>query len=437
MSASSPQPSFILRGHASSVTVIHFHRPFNDSVFVISGDVEGKIKFWNLDDRRCAATIEEKNEINSPQSAVLQITPRADSLIIQRKNGQINFIAIDWKTLKVGAELWRINTGAYGFFRCTIGSIGSPSENFLICPATPASNFHLVDIEHRRLIATAEAESSTGEIEPNDSHQPQLVDGVLELRGVLSHRRYGKKHGMFMAAIIYQVTAAANNNINIIAAMEGGSIIVFNVDIKNQNVSMFASLSLTVEPLLAVALCGEGDINFNTDETLKLSGVTGGSELSIRPFTLNYQVDAGEVNVEIISYPSVPLAASTVHSGLNALAFIDNGENLATAGWDHRVRIFNCQNFKPKIENISSSEKNENPPILSPASLLRCHTKSVQCLNYIGENNSSNSSRSVIPISSSSALAKFSLSSRLAAAKPRRGWLATGGEDAHIAIYER
>lgn len=466
--ASALAPTFVLRGHAASVTALTFPIKNNDTnsqdnnehLTLVSGDGQGLVKFWNLHDRRCILTLDPDQQAikqteqlsfkTDPALSILALICRDDLLIVQRKDGRIVFLSVSWQSIhskdplihqKSVQHLWHIETGAFSFFRMSLCSTklidqsSLPTNNLLIVATNPPSNLHIIDIEQRKSICLVECETRTKDPLKSIPELRVNESNVLDLSRITSLFPYDRKHGMCMAASLYYVTKTSDNGtenqLHLAVAAESGSVLLIDIDLAHRRSNVLRELKLTGgDPLISIALCLDRSENDN-HQTIDVSGVTAGTDLAVRPFVICEPISSTTLP-DLVALPEVPLATTQAHNGVNALIFVNNGSRLAVAGWDHRTRLFRCDNFA--VHSHSGDDAQNCNRQLVPESLLKCHTKSVQSLAYHDALPSS-SSRALISVPSSSTLARYARSARQAEALTPSSWLVTGGEDAHIAVY--
>jgi WD40 repeat protein len=124
------EPKFVLRGHKHEVSCIKFHP--NDTNTLVSGDIEGNLKIWNLETRRCTQEVKAHGHI-------LNIVFRNDlSLITQGREGEIKF----WNMENISnpMEILKMDDSQYSF--CKVEYVYNDNTELLICPGHNSIQIH-------------------------------------------------------------------------------------------------------------------------------------------------------------------------------------------------------------------------------------------------------------------------------------------------------
>ncbi|MGH0159352.1 UNVERIFIED_CONTAM: hypothetical protein FKN15_037318 [Acipenser sinensis] len=101
----------------------------------------------------------------------------------------------------------------------------------------------------------------------------------------------------------------------------------------------------------------------------KLRGVSGSSEKAINSWTLDGQQSLKVMQVRVLMYPLVFVgpqlqdSVELVNPGISHLCIREDRRILATAGWDHRIRLLGWKKLKP-------------------LAVLQYHTDVVQCVAF-------------------------------------------------------
>jgi len=423
----SPCPLFVLRGHESSINQLKFHPNHQD--FLISGDSSGIVKIWHLNLRRAVCTFsifDKANEqaLNSDQNAQnqadernfsgdngnidnpesihggllhLEIIQSTNHLLTQGRDGFIrlwytNVFTHDDKTLWSMASansvelLFSIPSDALSFCKfsklelttssiptviqmdptfdtLTTKSFASVSVLVAVCMEDPhrfiiwnlyqCSVFTLIEAEQKQdrntrfgLCLCMKLFTRNANLEDTTYYLCSLYEsGDLILWRVSSSKQH---YSVITQSPSYTNSMFINQNDTTHSAFYSSSII--------------SKRKLHSEP----GLCLDIDHDFH-------KGVTVSAGNNIVVFTINYEQDSIDILHEY----------ELKRPGINAVRIRSNDEKIiATAGWDHRVRIFAWKKFRP-------------------LAILKDHTGSVNALDFSSHKN----------------------------------WLASGGQDKRICIW--
>eukprot|EP00249_Psilotum_nudum_P017765 c26479_g2_i3 orf=277-1569(+) len=177
----------------------------------------------------------------------------------------------------------------------------------------------------RVLMAIAGNDTSSVEVWDVDggTKVSQLRQSIHEIQGSsTSLSDQPKAAGMCMAVQIFS-PPESGGFLNVIAGFEDGSIAVW--DLRNSKEPSI-KVKLHSEPVLSIAF--DGPCN---------GGVSGAADEKIVFFTLDYQRNTCLIKQEI----------THGRPGIADICIRGDGKILATAGWDHRVRIYDYHRRRP------------------------------------------------------------------------------------------
>jgi hypothetical protein len=167
-----------------------------------------------------------------------------------------------------------------------------------------------------------------------------------------------KSHGMIMCCSMC-------NNILLLGYEDGVVewICIEMISGSQLELKLLASETLHQTSVLSIAI-----INVSSDNYLIFTTSTE-SLISISNID-NNAANNGNYKINLLNRVSLP------HAGISSIIVFnleDNSFNIATGGWDHRIRIFNCKfNFK---------EENHYPLIsINPVSLGKYHSSTINSL---------------------------------------------------------
>ncbi|XP_053725566.1 guanine nucleotide-binding protein subunit beta-like protein 1 isoform X1 [Synchiropus splendidus] len=127
------------------------------------------------------------------------------------------------------------------------------------------------------------------------------------------------KLGMVMCVKLWQPDSGAGPLL--LAGYEDGSVLLWDITQK----SKLSQIKAHPEPVMCL-----------TFDPARRRGISGSSEKSLSPWILD-----GQNHLQ--TQDPVPL----VNPGVSQLAIRDDGKLLASAGWDHRVRVFGWKKLRP------------------------------------------------------------------------------------------
>lgn len=158
-----------------------------------------------------------------------------------------------------------------------------------------------------------------------------------------------------------------------------------------------------------VAISTDNTVSVNDVHTTMISiyGIAGSTGTTLQPFMIQHHLNHHHYqqsqslplslsssyisSCSLSLCPNINLSLNSIHAGLNSIMIRPDGELIATAGWDHRIRIFRCpisqpiRSIKENINNYdskasSNTEITEKPPI--PLAILHFHTAAVQSISF-------------------------------------------------------
>jgi WD40 repeat protein len=449
---STPTPLFVLRGHRSPIHTITFcnaqaaeasagasaaaassalvratpasgpaSRPPATAALprLLSGDSAGQVMVWDLATRRSVL------KLAAHTGPVLAVHALSDGkLISQGNDGLGKFWDVNSSTT---APVHTIETESYTFFKSqvvemtprwersnaasssfvvtaasgasppsdslssssTISPLPSssyPSSPLLLLPCETASNMSLYDLR-----ASATKEVQLLEIEQRIPRDPHIEENfrsrlhqkeIDELDDLLAKQppQYERKVGMAMAARFFQpgedeTSAPSMDRLNIAWASEAGVVGVWDI---RAGKHLFQQ-TLHKETLLSFDVTWSGRY-----------GVSCSSSSDI----LAWSLDPVSSSIRVLGSITVP------HEGQAEVVLREDGRLFATAGWDHRVRLFDSTT-------------------LAPLAILKEHTETVQCV--------------AMPPRSP---AIEGASSNEKQAHASSGYIASGAKDGKIAVYQ-
>eukprot|EP00250_Pteridium_aquilinum_P003474 c13791_g1_i1 orf=519-1616(+) len=310
-----PDPIGVLRGHRAAVTALTFH----GSSLLLSGDLDGELKIWDVVKRRPLISA----RVHNPAAGVIGIgacQSLGNKILSQGRDGTVKFWELAEGSLS-RQPVMTIHTEAYNF--CKL-SICRPAS----CAMDASSSDILGASSECPNVAAKEGSSSRGNGKTYlalAGKNPSMVD-IWDVEGGKLAMQFGqdtsgesqhqiKSSGMCMAL---QAFTQLNGEgfVNIVAGYEDGSMAVW--DSRSAKMPYLTS-RFHQEPVLSIALDGPCH-----------GGVSGAADDRVTFFSLDCQQNACHARKEIVHG----------HPGTADISIRKDDKIIATAGWDHRVRIY-------------------------------------------------------------------------------------------------
>ncbi|KAI5656137.1 hypothetical protein M9H77_24930 [Catharanthus roseus] len=322
-----PDPVSVLRGHRASVMDICFHPSRN---ILFSGAADGELRIWDT----------------------LQYRTISSSWLHSAAHG-INGVAAS----PLIGENKVVSQGRDGTVKCWDIGDGGLSRNPLVTIKTNSYHFCKMSLVKKPSISTRPTEgmkndevgtsgqTTIGGMEPGSSgelEEDELVEGpkyvaiageqssVVELWDLATAEKFlelpqwssgslapsTKPRGMCMAVQAF-LSSESQGYLNVLAGYEDGSMACW--DVRNPGV-----------PLTCVKFHSEPVLSLFVDGSCR-GGISGAADEKIVIFTFDHQMASCLVKKEI----------NLEKPGIAGVSIRPDGKLAATAGWDHRVRIYN------------------------------------------------------------------------------------------------
>lgn len=305
-----PDPIGVLRGHKAAATALAFH----GSSLLLSGDLDGELKVWDVVKRRPLISA----RVHNPAAGVIGIDASqslGNKIISQGRDGTVKV----WKLAEGSLSrqpVMTIQTEAYNF--CKL-SICRPASD-----ATDSSNVKSLAADSKPSTAN-EGYGSGKSYLALAGKIPSMVD-IWDIEGGKLAMQFGqdasadwqhqtKSSGMCMALQAF-TWSNREGSIHIVAGYEDGSMALW--DSRNTKIPLITT-HIHREPVLSIALDGPCQ-----------GGVSGAADDKLIFFSFDYQQNACHIHKEIVHR----------HPGTADITMRKDDKIIATAGWDCRVRVF-------------------------------------------------------------------------------------------------
>ncbi|PIN15159.1 G-protein beta subunit-like protein GNB1L [Handroanthus impetiginosus] len=289
-----PDPVAVLRGHRASVTDVCFH-PLKNILF--TGSTDGELRIWDTLQHRTISS----SWVHSAAHGIISVVAGGENRVIsQGRDGTIKV----WDIGEGGmsrSPLSTIKTNSYHF--CKLSLLHEPHAK--IKPTEVTNNHQEIDVEGPDCVAIAGEDLSVVEIWDVNTAEKLIK---------LSHSST-KSSGMCMAVRAF-LPSESEGYVNVMSGYEDGSMVWW--DLRNPALPV-SRVKFHSEPV--VSLC--------IDSSCK-GGVSGSADEKIVMFKLDPSIGSCLVKKEII----------LERPGVAGTSIRPDGKIFATAGWDHRVRIY-------------------------------------------------------------------------------------------------
>ncbi|XP_057802695.1 protein DECREASED SIZE EXCLUSION LIMIT 1 [Salvia miltiorrhiza] len=295
-----PDPVAVLRGHRASVTDVCLH-PVKNILF--SGSTDGELRIWDSLQRR---TISSSWAHSAAHGIISIATVGENRVISQGRDGAIKL----WDLGEAGSlsrsPLTAIHTNSYHF--CKLSLLNKPRVEIMPTEVSGSENSPM-KLEARSYVATAGEDLSVVEIwDVNNAEKlVKLPSSSVD--------RSTKSRGMCMAVGAFS-PSESEVYANVVAGFEDGSMVLW--DLRNPSL-----------PVTSVKFHSETVLSLSIDNSCG-GGVSGSADEKIVTFSLNPSMGSCLVKKETV----------LERPGIAGTSIRPDGKIFATAGWDHRVRVY-------------------------------------------------------------------------------------------------
>lgn len=322
-----PDPVAVLRGHRASVMDVCFH-PSNSILF--SGAADGELRIWDSVQRRTISSALAHNAAHGIIGLAASPSIGDDKVVSQGRDGTVKCWDIGDGDFSRD-PLVTIKTNSYHF--CKLSLV----KKLAFGPRQTGGPENYKDAEDRETTSQVNRVESFGTLEDSEQvkgpkhvaisgEQPSVVElwdlasaqKLLELPHLSSGspNTTTKARGMCMALQAF-LSPESQGYLNVLTGYEDGSMAWW--DVRNPGVPM-NSVKFHKEPVLSLYI--DGACN---------GGISGAADEKLVFFTLDYQLGSALIRKEV----------TLERPGIAGASIRLDGKIAATAGWDHRVRVYN------------------------------------------------------------------------------------------------
>ncbi|KAB0359942.1 hypothetical protein FD754_004098 [Muntiacus muntjak] len=287
-----PDPQFVLRGAHSAVHAVHFCDGAEGRPLLLSGSLRGLVHVWSLETRRPLTALDGHR---GQCVTWLHTLPRGSQLLSQGRDLQLCM----WDLAEGrNAVVDAVRLESMGFCRASVLAEG-PQRWMVAVPGRGNDEVQVLELPSKTSVSCLKPEA-------------------------------GARLGMPMCLQLWQ--AESSSRPLLLAGYEDGSLALWDVSTRK----VCSRIACHSEPVMGLAL-----------DPRRARGVSGSAEKALAVWSLEGQqaLQRGPGS------PSPGRWAST-HLGLTNPGIADvkirpDSKILATAGWDHRVRVFQWRTMRP------------------------------------------------------------------------------------------
>ncbi|KAK8465186.1 hypothetical protein PHAVU_009G014700 [Phaseolus vulgaris] len=331
-----PDPVAVLRGHRASVTDISFH-PFKPILF--SGSADGEVRIWDTLQHRTVSSAWLHSVAHGIVAVDCGSSLGTNKFASQGRDGTVKIWEFDDAGLSRIPSL-TIKTNSYHFCKFSMlkndpvwSTEGKEPEDCYRTEPGGMSDGEILEAKRDKANTNQSCSKSSGVNTNNEGLQYVALSGEnsseVEIWDLKSAQKIVQlpssnpsdsssacNKGMCMSLQLF-LSSESQGLLNVLAGYEDGSMLWW--DIRNPRVPV-TSVKFHSEPVLSI--CIDGSCK---------GGISGAADDKIVMYSLDHSSGTCIVKKEI----------SLERPGISGISIRPDGKIAATAGWDHRVRIYN------------------------------------------------------------------------------------------------
>ncbi|XP_050762662.1 guanine nucleotide-binding protein subunit beta-like protein 1 isoform X2 [Gymnogyps californianus] len=326
-----PDPQFVLRGTSAAVHTLHFscggQEP--DVPILFSGSENGFIHVWNLKTHRVDTALDGHGR---KSVYCVETMGGKNRLLSQGRDQRICFWDLAEGRTSVTDSVFTENVG---FCRCSLLKVAQ--GRWLMATAAKAlEEVQVLELPSKTSVCTLKPEvgAKLGMPMCLKLWQTKVGEATVQKCPLLGTE--------INRPLIRRCLERLSSQPLLLAGYEDGSVVLWNLSMGKAS----SQLVCHQEPVMS--------LDFDSE---KAKGISGSSEKVLSIWSLNEQQ-----NLQV--YKTHKL----VNAGISDITIRPDKKILATAGWDHRIRIFGWKKLKP-------------------LAVLDYHTATVHCVSFSDHKN--------------------------------------------------